>query len=235
MKLEGDLPYSFVECRNMCIHKKVIKECGSFPTFSVTRNKNHVENCAFYLLSSKTKRKEMIACQTRELKNIADINYVEECNCHRLCDDVTFSATMSHFPWHNKNVLNAFLFHTLRNHPNKSTLKAYQHDQKFKNSNATNDEIYQWVKSHYLRLNVYAKSNIVSVKEQVPMYTLTDLLCKIGGCLGLWVGMSVITILEIFDLVLNVLVRICKVTNKLETHVTVAVPSGQTISSNRGY
>ena len=40
IRLDGNLPYSYVECRNLCIHEMVKKECGCYPTRYVTRKKN---------------------------------------------------------------------------------------------------------------------------------------------------------------------------------------------------
>lgn len=43
---------------------------------------------------------------------------------------------------------------------------------------------------------------------QVPEYTVYQLLSDIGGQLGLWIGMSIITLTEILNLVFN-LIQVC--------------------------
>ena len=49
----------------------------------------------------------------------------------------------------------------------------------------------------FARLNVYiADSNVLQTEEQKD-YTTTQLLADIGGQLGLWVGVSVITLAEV--------------------------------------
>ena len=148
----------------------------------------------------------------KDLEKKADFG--EKCNCHWPCEETTYSTSILQAPWPIKRSLDSFLKDILEDHPNKEDLKAYQHYQKLKSNNATREEIYAWVASHFLRLNIYANSNIVLVKEQVPMYTPTDLLCNIGGCLGLWVGMSVITIVECFDLGFKMFVNLCNVENR---------------------
>ncbi len=40
---------------------------------------------------------------------------------------------------------------------------------------------------------------------QVPEYTFYQLLSDIGGQLGLWIGMSIITLTEILNLLFNLL------------------------------
>ena len=46
------------------------------------------------------------------------------------------------------------------------------------------------------------------------MYSLADSLCNLGGCLGLWVGMSIITIVEVMDLTVKTLADIFTIERK---------------------
>ena len=50
---------------------------------------------------------------------------------------------------------------------------------------------------------MFAKTKTVLVKEQIPKHTLIDLLCQIGGCLGLWLGISVVSFAEFIHLILH--------------------------------
>ena len=203
-KFGSSIPFTFVECRNMCIHKIVMDNCGCVSTKYITRSRENGKSCVHYLFTNKTKSDELMTCEDKFAK-INHTNFQDLCNCHWPCDDMSYPAIMSHSLWPNRKSLESFIEQEILNHPKWDHLKAYQHYQKLKSSNATRDEIYEWVSSHFLKLIVYAQSNIVSVKEQIPMYTPTDLLCQVGGCLGLWVGMSVITLVEILDLFVNVL------------------------------
>ena len=55
----------------------------------------------------------------------------------------------------------------------------------------------------FVRLNVYvADGNVLQIQEQED-YVSTQLLADIGGQLGLWVGVSVITLAELFELLLD--------------------------------
>ncbi len=129
-------------------------------------------------------------------------DFGEFCNCSWPCDDVTYPGSASSIVWPSQNSLQSFLFSVIIK-TTKNT-KAYQHYETLKSSNASQQEQYSWVQRHFLKLNVFPKSNVVSVTTEVPKYTITDLLCNIGGCLGLWVGMSVITLVETIDLVIKV-------------------------------
>ena len=58
---------------------------------------------------------------------------------------------------------------------------------------------------NFARLNVYiADSNVVKTEESEE-YNLTQLVSDIGGQLGLWVGISVITIAEVIQLLVDIL------------------------------
>jgi len=57
----------------------------------------------------------------------------------------------------------------------------------------------------FARLNVYiADSNVLKTEEQVD-YATSQLLADIGGQLGLWVGVSVITLAEVVEFVVDLL------------------------------
>ncbi len=78
-------------------------------------------------------------------------------------------------------------------------MKAFKYYHQLKKSNASEDQMYSWVTSHFLRLIIYAKTDLVLVKQETPKYSITDLLSSIGGCLGLWVGVSVLTVSKLFN------------------------------------
>ena len=203
MQLEGNVAYSFVECRNICVHKIVIRECGCYPTRYIMRSKRKdVPPCIGQ--STSTRGSGTFECQERVLAHIEQtVDYKKECNCHWPCEETTYSNTLSHSQWPSRDSVKSFLENTIENHPKRTQLKAYMHYQELLSQNASDEDIYKWVTSHFLRLNVFANSDIVSVREQKPMYSLTDLLCQVGGCLGLWVGISIITMVEGLDLVVK--------------------------------
>lgn len=47
------------------------------------------------------------------------------------------------------------------------------------------------------------------------MYTFIDLMSQIGRCLGLWVRISIITIVEFFDLGMNLFQILCRKAKKI--------------------
>ncbi len=196
---KSDVPYSFVECRNDCIHADVIKECGCQSTGFLVRNLKNVSSCGQYLLTNKSMSDTLLNCQQRVIDRaqLTPNYFKRKCQCFWPCSDTKYSMTMSQSAWPAKSSLQSFLFSELESKSAYKGLKAYKHYQFLKSSNASEAEIYSWVSNHFLRIIIYARSDLVLVKEETPKYSLTDLLSSIGGCLGLWVGVSVLTLSKV--------------------------------------
>ncbi len=63
----------------------------------------------------------------------------------------------------------------------------------------------KWIKETFYRLNIYFRSAKVELHTQVLNYTPADLWSGIGGILSLWVGLSVITVIEFMELIISLL------------------------------
>lgn len=59
------------------------------------------------------------------------------------------------------------------------------------------------IRQNLLRLNVYLEDLSVVKFKQMPAYGMEDLFADIGGTLGLWMGVSVLTMLELLELVVR--------------------------------
>ena len=64
---------------------------------------------------------------------------------------------------------------------------------------------YDFITDNFVRVNVYLSDMEVEVQEQQPSYRLSNLFSDIGGTLGLWVGLSLLTVMELIQLVLKLL------------------------------
>ncbi len=198
--------YSYVECQNECIHADVFGKCGCRSTGFLARNLKNISSCGQFLLTNKSKSDNLLECQravTR--KAIHTPNYfIKNCKCFWPCSDTKYPVTMSQSKWPARQSLKYFLHKTLQSNPRQKKLKAYKHFQFLQKTNASEDQLYYWVTNHFLRLNVYARSDLVLVKEETAKYTLTNLMSSIGGCLGLWVGFSVLTFSKLCNFFLGV-------------------------------
>ena len=61
----------------------------------------------------------------------------------------------------------------------------------------------KWLRDSFYRLNIYFKETLVQYQRQIPSYSLADLWSDVGGVLGLWAGVSVVTVIETFHFLLS--------------------------------
>ena len=57
----------------------------------------------------------------------------------------------------------------------------------------------KWIENSFYRLNVYFSKIDVEKHIQIPLYTINDLGSNLGGAIGLWIGVSVLTIIEVLS------------------------------------
>ncbi|KAL3320368.1 hypothetical protein Ciccas_000958 [Cichlidogyrus casuarinus] len=62
--------------------------------------------------------------------------------------------------------------------------------------------------SMFLKLSIYAQSSMGDVVEEAWVYPARNLFSDLGGILGLWLGVSTITIFEFFELFISLLLQI---------------------------
>ena len=63
----------------------------------------------------------------------------------------------------------------------------------------------KWVRDNFYRVNIYFKDPVVQVHKQVLDYSATDFCSALGGILGLWAGVSIITVIELLEFLANLI------------------------------
>ena len=67
------------------------------------------------------------------------------------------------------------------------------------------------IKKNFVKLSVVARNkNGVTEYRDIPAITFESFIGSLGGILNLWVGLSFITIIEIIDLIINLLLTYSK-------------------------
>ncbi len=72
---------------------------------------------------------------------------------------------------------------------------------------------YKWIKRYFYRLNIYFSEPTIESHKQVISFSFTDLMSSVGGVLGLWVGVSMVTVIEMLVFV----AKICKPVARVES------------------
>ncbi len=69
--------------------------------------------------------------------------------------------------------------------------------------------IQSWVKNNVMRINLYFRDMVVSEETQEPAFKAINMFSNIGGIFGLWGGVSLLTILEMFVLFVRLFLWFC--------------------------
>ena len=77
------------------------------------------------------------------------------------------------------------------------------------------DKMADWISASFARVNIYFRDVTVLEKGQSASYKWTDLLADVGGILGLWVGVSFITIFEFFVFFGNIIASVIGGLNRI--------------------
>lgn len=140
------------------------------------------------------KNQPNITCDNEKNKEIKDANVDNKCyqKCPKECEFVKYDLTVSSalFPtetyvkmlMYNENVTNNF-------------------DLEYQNF----EDEYQKALSSILSVKIYFKSDLVKIVREKPLISTEAFIANIGGTLGLFLGLSLISILEFIEF----LVEIC--------------------------
>ena len=214
----GDDPenrrYRGISCQKMCLQSHVIKNCdcydASLPKLNDSkhmpcrRNNEFPDSCMFnateecFNASLSMYRRIQCARDTRDHVT-RNTSLMSRCLCHPPCDEFLYDVSYSLSKWPatgyegDAAYLDVFYVEEFRqrfeNTPKNHTIYEY-----FK------DENRESTMKDFARLNVYvADSNVIKTQES-PDYEPNQLVSDIGGQLGIWVGISIITLSEVIEL-----------------------------------
>ena len=72
-----------------------------------------------------------------------------------------------------------------------------------------NMSINEWAAQHLVAIEISFRDNKVEVWETRPAMTPVDLLSSVGGTMGLYLGISVVTVFEVIDFLIGVCRSYC--------------------------
>ncbi|XP_005106187.1 amiloride-sensitive sodium channel subunit alpha-like [Aplysia californica] len=183
--------YSDTACQKSCLQVTTIKRCGccfvDFPCNPL--NKTHVfDNLDLGPKVHFCNTTEYQAC-LYELDTSRASKFLAECyeRCPPACSDINYDITLSMALWPSENRKDQYL-------------------QSFDNRhNATgSQEQFQALRQNLLLLSVYPETLKVDKYVTNAKYDWSILLSNFGGQLGLCIGFSILTALEIFELIFDI-------------------------------
>jgi hypothetical protein len=143
---------------------------------------------------------QQIKCEPKAYKEFyGSVNEIRR-HCMPLCGSYSYDFVLSSSYWPKERYEASFFREYVSSRPDKESLRAYNFL-----ANYSDDPIAM----NFARLNVYLKSAEILTRSQQASYQSSDLLSDIGGTLGLWAGLSLITVCEFINLTVRIIASCC--------------------------
>ncbi|VDK83852.1 unnamed protein product [Onchocerca ochengi] len=164
-------------CHRSCFQNTLLDKCGcGDPRFPVPKGRIH---CSAFNATAR-------GCLERTIDEIGDFHHItdnlKDCQCKQSCEHEIYSVTFSASKW-----------------PSGAS------DLGNCDPNMSDDECRKFYAKNAAMVEVYYEQLNYELLKESEAYGLVNLLADVGGHLGLWMGFSVITIIEcavlFFDLV----------------------------------
>ncbi|XP_059145901.1 amiloride-sensitive sodium channel subunit alpha-like [Physella acuta] len=199
--LYEELGYTYTKdaCMRTCLQKEIFKSCGCIESDVV--NIINVLNYKDWLDLDQTKSIQICdelseRCIYKTVLQFQKGQLGCDELCPSACEQIVYHTTVSNSLW-----------------PSSAYIDTYIH---FVNQTPTiRNKAYNWtaypqahVRNNFLRLEIYYETLNFEVSTSSPTFDWNSLLGNIGGQLGLWLGFSVLTAVEIVQLTMQVCVHV---------------------------
>eukprot|EP00794_Sanderia_malayensis_P018853 gene18853-20752_t len=162
-------------CIYSCFSRLIYEKCGILTTFLKALLKN----------SSQYSNPKNLSADEREIchKRVYEDFSASSCDCPTPCFEVGYEVKVSRRPWPKKWYAEKYL-HVFADALNKTTSEI----------DTTK------LKENFLKVSIYFESFVTSRTKEEELYDLKSLFGDIGGYMGLTIGMSIISMTELFIL-----------------------------------
>ncbi|XP_042865706.1 uncharacterized protein LOC122249150 isoform X2 [Penaeus japonicus] len=172
--LGGD--YSSLQCKKLCQEKEFWRECGCYVGQSPAYGDQPKDKPATQCSPFNVTQK---LCMATVL-----FSYQQgllNCKCPPSCNETVYSTQVTSSE-ENKG------FYTIVQNIKKADM---------------GDDLCSGSENGTVRLHLYLESLVHEVIKESPAYTWDTLVCNMGGNLGLFIGMSLVTLVELFEFLLD--------------------------------
>jgi hypothetical protein len=182
----SDRKYHFTDCNFMCFQKYLGDKCQC---------QNSYFNFVFYPNLSLCSRFEDLICWNNYNYLYFSTNVLESCDCPLECEysGYTFTNSWSEYPtlnFYEQSLINSSLIRS-----------------KFGNQTEMN---YENVRKSVAKVSIFYNDLRETVITESVKISVADLVSSIGGTLGLFIGMSLLTLIEVLEIFVQSLVVILK-------------------------
>ncbi|CAD5214737.1 unnamed protein product [Bursaphelenchus xylophilus] len=179
--------YEVEACIRSCIQDRIMTDCGCYdPQFNFPANTSSVSCYKMANISGSMDCADSIinAIDTEFADDNNTQFTINSCNCPQACNQSYYQISMSQAKWPSKN-------YTPRSCLTKPVSQYW----------TTRSECFSWYEKNTLLLEIYFERTSYRSNLEKASYTWVSLIADSGGQLGLWLGMSVLSLFEFAALI----------------------------------
>ncbi|CEF69627.1 Na+ channel, amiloride-sensitive family-containing protein [Strongyloides ratti] len=189
--------YENEKCIRSCIQRKIIENCKCYYAgYAISDEFSSIKSCSEYIDENESKRNEIYQCIRKHIYPTFDnneikyfVNISSDCTCYEVCDRIFYEYSYASGKYPSSTYIPMDCRQSvLTDLKNNNITKPYGYSQEdcliYYSENAISVEIF-FEKLSYINSNEYAE------------YELIQLLYDVIGVLSFWIGISIITFLEI--------------------------------------
>ena len=190
--------YSLEFCEYLCVQRTLALECGCSNTFGWNFSTNpNVRNGA---------RIDCDPWNTTDLLCLYNVNVRFEtmgslCDCPNTCYSKTFSKSTSHISW--PSVAFTPHFVSLMLQSESPTVRKFISTLLSHEETSSKSTLNEKMKQNFARIQVKFETMLYTRIKESPKYTLSLLFGTMGGNLGLWIGWSILSFLELIQWIVS--------------------------------
>jgi len=145
---------------------------------------------------------ENIRCADNIIETLmTDLKSLSKCKCYAPCDEFRYQVSYSLAKWPSSGYEGRSVYADI--FKNGNFIDRFTGDKREMYSNYVSRSGMQSL-NDFAKVNVYiTDSNVMQIIEE-PATTITQLISEIGGQLGIWIGVSVITISEVLETIMKI-------------------------------
>ena len=145
----------------------------------------------------------------------SQFNPIRDCDCPNECDSDSYSVMMTKLDWPTERSFPRFLatVHSSLSSQNSQQFLLDAIDKYQAEKASLETQAITAIRGTFGRLNVYFSDLSMTVVEERPVYNIVAIVSNFGGLLGLYLGFSLLTILEVVDFAFD-LVEYCNLQGK---------------------
>ncbi|XP_041359758.1 degenerin unc-8-like [Gigantopelta aegis] len=190
------LVYSRQVCQMFCEQSLIIEYCGCIDGRQDEVNVQMKVKEKY----SPCRESDDILCMN-EIKQDFEFNK-KTCTCLNPCSETKYTKTLSARPWPSEEYGKVLVQEMCAKRNNETQCQQFQ------------DYTHQQLSKDFVKLSIYFEDlNYENITEVID-YELSQFLSDIGGTIGLWIGLSVLSLCEVGQLLLEITLYFCNCKGK---------------------